>query len=182
MRTTTFTSRALSAALILGVSMMPQLAAAQNAQDVTLQHESNIPQQVQPQPAQPQPAPAGTVPDDTLPNGPADQSNGQNAANNGQTNTANAPAQQPASNALPDSPQPQRPRPIAPAGTAAAEKGKTYGGGASRPAGTAIAPVKQRQVRSLLIKLGLIGAAGVALGSVYGLSKSSPSNPPGSGK
>ena len=69
-----------------------------------------------------------------------------------------------------------------PVGTAAAEKGATRGGAASKPAGSAIAPAKQRQVRSLLIKLGLVAAAGVAVGTVMGLSKGSPTTPPGTSK
>jgi hypothetical protein len=67
----------------------------------------------------------------------------------------------------------------APIGAAAAQAGKTTGGTASKPAGTAIAPAKQHQSRSLLIKLGAIAAAGAAVGIVYGLSRSSPSVPPG---
>jgi hypothetical protein len=55
------------------------------------------------------------------------------------------------------------------------------GGAASKPAGTAIAPAKQRQVRSFLIKMGAIVAGAAALGTVFALSKSSPSTPPGSG-
>ena len=66
-----------------------------------------------------------------------------------------------------------------PAGTAAAGKPEAVGGAASRPAGTAIAPAKQRQVRSWLIKLGAIAAAGAALGIVYGLSKGTSPKPPG---
>jgi cytoskeletal protein RodZ len=66
-----------------------------------------------------------------------------------------------------------------PLGTAAAEKGVTRGGAASRPAGTAIAGTKQRQSRSLLIKLGAVAAAGVALGTVYALTKGTSSTPPG---
>ncbi len=64
-----------------------------------------------------------------------------------------------------------------PLGTATAEGVPTVGGAASRPAGEAIAPAKQNQRRSLLIKIGLIAAAGAAAGIVYGLSKSSPSKP-----
>jgi cytoskeletal protein RodZ len=66
-----------------------------------------------------------------------------------------------------------------PLGTAAAEKGVTRGGAASRPAGTAIAGTKQRQSRSFLIKLGAVAAAGVALGTVYALTKGTGSVPPG---
>jgi hypothetical protein len=64
-------------------------------------------------------------------------------------------------------------------GTAVGETGVTTGGPASRPAGSAIAPAKQRQTRSLLIKIGAAAAAAAAIGTVVALSKGSPSNPPG---
>jgi flagellar motor protein MotB len=89
---------------------------------------------------------------------------------------------------LPEAPQPapvqqssQPPAQIAPQeplGAAAAEQIKTAGGAASRPAGNAIAPAKQHQYRSLFIKLGVVAAAGVAAGSVYGLSRATASTPP----
>ena len=66
-----------------------------------------------------------------------------------------------------------------PVGAAAAEAGVTAGGAASRPAGSAIAPTKQGQKRSLLIKLGLIAAGGAAIGAVYALSRGTSSIPPG---
>ena len=66
-----------------------------------------------------------------------------------------------------------------PVGAAAAEAGVTAGGAASRPAGSAIAPAKQGQRRSLLIKLGLIAAGGAAIGTVYALSRGTGSLPPG---
>jgi hypothetical protein len=69
-----------------------------------------------------------------------------------------------------------------PAGAAAAQKGETAGGAASKPAGAAIAPVKQRQMRSFLLKLGLIAAGGAAIGTVYALSRGTSSTPPGSGR
>jgi hypothetical protein len=81
---------------------------------------------------------------------------------------------------LPATPAPQ-PRPEQqmqePLGTAAAEGVPTVGGAASRPAGEAIAPDKQNQRRSLLLKMGLIAAAGIAAGTVYGISKGTPSKP-----
>jgi hypothetical protein len=67
-----------------------------------------------------------------------------------------------------------------PTGTAAAPGVTTSGNAASRPAGAAIAPPKQRQVHSLLLKMGLIAGAGVALGTVAALSMASPSRVPGS--
>jgi hypothetical protein len=87
---------------------------------------------------------------------------------------------QPAATGTPAAGTPaQAQKPAEPVGAATAEKGVAVGGAASKPAGTAIAPAKQRQVRSLLIKLGLIAGAGVALGTVYGLSHKTPSTPPG---
>jgi len=81
---------------------------------------------------------------------------------------------------LPATPQPQlKPAPQIqePLGTATAEGVPTVGGAASRPAGEAIAPAKQNQKHSLLIKVGLIAAAGVAGGTVYALTKGTSSRP-----
>jgi hypothetical protein len=105
------------------------------------------------------------------------------------------PSETPPTGAPPEAPSPQPPatpayaqqgspqppaQPVKqpPLGAAAAEQVRTAGGGASRPAGEAIAPVKQRQYRSLLIKLGAAAAAGIAVGTVYGLSRATPSTPP----
>ena len=63
----------------------------------------------------------------------------------------------------------------APVGTAAAPYEKGIGVAASRPAGAVIAPAKQRRTRSILIKVGVLLAAGVAIGTVVGLSSASPS-------
>jgi cytoskeletal protein RodZ len=68
---------------------------------------------------------------------------------------------------------------VEPSGTAAAQAGKISGSAGSRPAGAAIAPAKQRQVRSLVIKLGAIAGAGIALGTVAALSKATSPKPPG---
>jgi hypothetical protein len=68
-----------------------------------------------------------------------------------------------------------------PEGAAVGQRGITSGGPASTPAGTAIAPAKQHQYRSLLIKIGAVAAAGAAIGTVIALTKGSPSNPPGAG-
>ena len=64
-----------------------------------------------------------------------------------------------------------------PLGTAAAEFIKTTGVAASRPAGAAIAPAKQKRARSILIKVGAIAGAAVAVGAVVALSSASPSRP-----
>ncbi len=79
----------------------------------------------------------------------------------------------------PPSPNQQQTAAQEPVGTAAAEFIKTTGVAASEPAGAAIAPAKQRRVRSILIKVGAIVGAGVAVGTVVALSSSSPSRPPG---
>jgi hypothetical protein len=64
-----------------------------------------------------------------------------------------------------------------PVGTAAAPYEATTGVAASRPAGAAIAPAKQRRVRAILISVGVVVGAGIAIGTVAALSHSSPSQP-----
>jgi hypothetical protein len=76
--------------------------------------------------------------------------------------------------------QQQTQRPHEPVGTAAAESIQITGVAASRPAGAAVAPAKQRRVRSILIKVGALVGAGVAVGTTMALSQGSPSKPPGS--
>src|SRR5437868_6031881 len=78
--------------------------------------------------------------------------------------------------------QPVQQRPANPLGTATAQQGATRGGVASKPAGEAIAPAKQRQVRSLLIKVGLIAAGAAAVGTVVGLTRGTSSIPPGAAR
>jgi hypothetical protein len=78
--------------------------------------------------------------------------------------SANAPAQS----------APQRP-----VGTATAEAPDTSGVAASQPAGVAIAPAKQRRVRTIVIKVGAIIAAGAAVGAVIALTEATGSKPPG---
>ncbi len=98
-----------------------------------------------------------------------------------------APQQQPAtpepSNPSPSTPAgqtntPAQSAPTTPSGTAAAPAGRLSGNAASRPAGAAIAPPKQRQVRSFLIKLGFVAGAAAALGTVAALSLASPARVP----
>jgi anti-anti-sigma factor len=83
------------------------------------------------------------------------------------------------STALQPSPNQQQDVPQEPVGTAAAEFIKTTGVAASKPAGSAIAPAKQRRARSILIKVAAIAGAGVAVGAVVALSAASPSHPAG---
>ena len=71
--------------------------------------------------------------------------------------------------------------PPQPSGTAAAPAVQVSGGAASKPAGVAIAPPKQRQVRSWLIRFGFLAGAGAAIGTVVALSAASPGRVPNSG-
>jgi hypothetical protein len=64
-----------------------------------------------------------------------------------------------------------------PVGTAAAPLEKATGVTASRPAGAVIAPAKQRRARSILIRVGVVVGAAVAVGTVVGLSRGSSSRP-----
>jgi hypothetical protein len=88
--------------------------------------------------------------------------------------STNAPAQ----TSIPEGPRPKQ-QPGEPVGAAAAERVPTAGGAAAKPAGVAIAPAKQHQTRSLLIKVGAALAAGAAVGTVFALSHATSSTPPG---
>lgn len=96
-------------------------------------------------------------------------------------NPAPANPKAPAQEQQPATPQSTPPAPPdnshRPVGTAAAPYEPTTGIAASRPAGAAIAPAKQRRVRTFLISLGIIAGAGIAVGSVAALSHGSPSRP-----
>lgn len=64
-----------------------------------------------------------------------------------------------------------------PVGTAAAPYEGASGVTGSRPAGAVIAPAKQRRVRAILIKIGVVVGAAAAVGTVVALSHASPSQP-----
>lgn len=66
-----------------------------------------------------------------------------------------------------------------PVGTAAAESSNAGGISASQPAGVAIAPAKQRRVRTIVLRVGALAAGGVAIGTVAALSRATSSKPPG---
>jgi hypothetical protein len=70
-------------------------------------------------------------------------------------------------------------KPQRPVGTAAAEAPVISGVTAAQPAGVAIAPAKQRRVRTLVIKIGAIVGAGVAVGTTVALTAGTSSKPPG---
>lgn len=99
--------------------------------------------------------------------------------------SSNKPAQQP----IPDAPEAQNPQPGSaqngtdpapsdqkPLGVAAAPYTRPTGVAGSRPAGAVIAPARQRRVRTILISIGVVVAAGVAIGTVAALSHGSPSH------
>jgi len=87
---------------------------------------------------------------------------------------AQSPAQSQSQASQAPSSQPQRP-----VGTAAAETSNAGGVAASQPAGVAIAPAKQRRVRTIVLRVGAIVGAGVAVGTVVALTQATPSRPPG---
>ena len=74
---------------------------------------------------------------------------------------------------------PPQPSPQKPVGTAVAEAPPSSGIAASQPAGVAIAPAKQRRVRTIVLRMGAIVGAGVAVGSVVALTAATSSKPPG---
>lgn len=114
------------------------------------------------QAAAPQPAQSVSSPDSRSNGSPAPDS--ESGAQNAQSRDVQ------------NNPEPQTGA-AKPVGTAVAPYEKTTGVTASRPAGAVIAPAKQRRVRAILIRVGVIAGAGVAVGTVIALSHASPSQP-----
>ncbi len=143
-----------------------------------LQAQSNSPQTSTTQSATPDPSrgpqqPAGNEPAAPLPEAPsANVPDATSPSTSTAAPATSSPQNRNTSSSLQDQTQ-------APAGAAAAQRAETAGGAASKPAGNAIAPAKQRQTRSLLIKVGAVAAAGAAAGIIYGLSRGTGSLPPG---
>lgn len=88
-----------------------------------------------------------------------------------QSSQTSSSSNQPNQNSAPDAQKP--------VGTAAAEAPHTTGVAASQPAGVAIAPAKQHRVRTIVIRVGAIVGAGVAVGTVVALTEGTSSRPPG---
>lgn len=86
---------------------------------------------------------------------------------------------QPSDNSAPAPGQNATQKPQRPVGTAAAEAPKVSGITAAQPAGVAIAPAKQRRVRTIVLRVGAIVGAGAALGTVIALTEGTSSKPPG---
>ena len=109
----------------------------------------------------------------------------QSSQSNGQSNAASQSdaAAQKNDEPVPDAPQPQtqsaQQSGQAPAGAAGAKAANPKGAPVAQPVGAAVAPARQRGHRSLLVKVGLLAGAGVAIGTVVALSERSPNRPPG---
>jgi cobalamin biosynthesis Mg chelatase CobN len=180
----TFT-RILAILLALSICGTAELAqAAQNISTEPVQQQStapssNVPASNTPAPDQAVPATDSTTqtPAAELPNAPSATAPAQTTP--AQDQTSSSASQQNSQQSSQQSQAGNSTQQQQPLGTAAAEKGVSRGGAASRPAGNALAGTKQRQSRSLLIKLGAVAAAGVALGVIYGLTRGAPSVPPG---
>jgi predicted lipid-binding transport protein (Tim44 family) len=108
----------------------------------------------------------------------------------GDSNTAaqQQPVPQPdqqQTDALPEAPQAQTQTPAAqqqapaPSGSAGAKAATVKGAPVAQPTGAAIAPARQRGHHSLLVKVGLLAGAGIAVGAAVALAEASPSRPPG---
>jgi hypothetical protein len=104
-------------------------------------------------------------------------SSGDKATSTAPSN-ATPPAQTNSQTQNQPSPQTESPGSV-PTGAAGAQAAPAKGAPASRMVGSAIAPAKQSNHRALLIKVGVIAGACIAVGIVIGLSKASPSKPPG---
>jgi hypothetical protein len=122
--------------------------------------------------------------DQSSPNNPRPESESQPSAPAPQPTApqASAPAQgeqAPASQPQSQSPQAPSSQPQRPVGTAAAETSTASGVAASQPAGVAIAPAKQRRARTIVLRVGALVGAGVAVGTVVALTQATSSKPPG---
>lgn len=189
----------LSSILIAVVAFSLPAEALQNQQPASPQDQSQQqPAQTNTAPANTQPAPApdqSTAPANSNQASPAQQqpSTPRNTVNPSQaplqpvTTYPDAAGEQqtqpqqttsPAQENIPAAPQPKKPS--EPVGAATAGSVPTSGGAAAKPAGVAIAPAKQHQTRSLLIKVGAALAAGAAVGTIFALTHGTSSTPPGS--
>jgi hypothetical protein len=149
----------LSTSLLISADAFPQSTQSSDQTRSTTQVSTNDPNKPSTVNPGQGPSPATTSVGNELPDAPS----------------AEQPVQQSGESS---SIQPQNPGSV-PSGAAGAKAPTVRGAPASRTVGAAIAPAKQRQRRSLLIKVGLVAGACVAVGSAFALSKASPSKPPG---
>jgi hypothetical protein len=166
------TSRVLL--LVLSISGTPDLALAFSPQESTSSHE----QQGAQTPAS-EGSPSSRGKSKTSADGPLGPAKADNLPDSPSVLVSPAADASQQSASGQSSSQPFNGSEQRPVGTAAAEAANIRGTGASKPAGMAIAPGKQHQRRSFLIKVGAIVGAGAAIGTVMALSMASPSKPPG---
>lgn len=107
-------------------------------------------------------------------NAQAQQQSSAEKASTNQSALPNEPQNHSQTDGSQSSTQRQTPAPV---GTAAAPLETPVGTAVSRPAGAAIAPAKQKRSHTLLIRVGLVVGAAVAVGTVVALSKGSRSRP-----
>ena len=189
-------SKFVALSLVFGLCLTPEMYAQQaqpqtspTAPSTQSGQQGQAPQAVPPAANEP---PASTAPAQTQPAKPSPNGTNPNSIDpsqgplqpvttypdaTGAAQTESATTQQTTN--PPDAPQPKSQQPTQPVGAATAERVPTAGGAAAKPAGAAIAPAKQHQTRGLMIKIGAIAAAGAALGTVYALTRSTGSVPPG---
>lgn len=164
---------AWSGIFLIGIGGQVLPAAAQKA-DGSEQRESLTAKPLLTAEAAKPASPASELPDSpgaTLANAEAKQ---QNAPQQPPVSTTSSSAQ-----TLPSSGAHAQSTSQTPAGTAVAESPNASGIAASQPAGVAIAPAKQRRVRTIVLRMGAIVGAGVAVGSVVALTAATSSKPPG---
>jgi hypothetical protein len=162
---TNWLSRQISVLLILILAIPAGEARSAMAQEPAQDHQRQTA------------ASARTVSNASATNGPADASIAESALPENPAPASQSPS--PSQQAIPPQPGSAQPQDNGhkPVGTAAAPYERTTGIAASRPAGAAIAPAKQRRVRTILISLGVVAGAAIAVGSVAALSHGSPSHP-----
>jgi hypothetical protein len=175
-------TRLISAGLIMALLAPPAAMARESVAGNEKQNQNTGPAVAQ----QSQPAQATSpVPDSSTTPAAAEPQPAQDSRDQlpdspdpaqSQANTQTEPPATAESNPEP-APQAKTNKPV---GTAAAEVQNTTGDAAFKPAGAVIAPAKQRRTRMILLKVGVLVGAGVAIGSVAALSSASPSRPPGS--
>jgi hypothetical protein len=124
---------------------------------------------------------------------PSQSSSSQSSSNQASADQSSSTEAQKAGDPLPDAPQPQSVQTQStqaqsaqtgqqstqtPSGAAGAKAANVKGAPVAQPVGAAVAPARQRGHRSLLIKIGLLAGAGIAVGTVVALSEKSPTRPP----
>ncbi len=178
----------LSIILLCGVFLIaseaPMMACApQSSQSEAGAQNSNssvpeAPQPQAPQSSESQPAPQPQAPQSSesqpAPQPQATQCSDQQTA---QPSAAQGSDQQ---TAQPSAAQGSDQQPaLPPSGAAGAKASDAKGAPAAQPVGAAVAPARQHSHRSLLIKVGLVAGAAIAVGTVVALSAKSPTRPPG---